>query len=194
MFLYIRKYRVCNFEDNNTLYSVGKKIENFISDLKTDLIRVMEWFKINSLRANPGKFQFMVLGNKDKRSFNIHINNVQIKNSNKVTLLGITIDKNLILKKHISEICRRASYKLHSLRRIRKYLTVEKAKLQNYAFINSQFGYAPLAWMFANKCSIDKILKIRKRTLQIVYGVYDESYENLLNRSGDISIHQKHLR
>ena len=48
--------------------------------------------------------------------------------------------------------------------------------------------------MFANKCSIDKILKIHKRTLQIVYGVYDESYENLLNRSDDISIHQKHLR
>ena len=48
--------------------------------------------------------------------------------------------------------------------------------------------------MFANKCSIDKILKIHKRTLQIVYGVYDESYENLLNRSGDISLHQKHLQ
>ena len=48
--------------------------------------------------------------------------------------------------------------------------------------------------MFANKCSIDKILKIHKRTLQIVYDVYDESYENLLNRSDDISIHQKHLR
>ena len=154
----------------------------------------MEWFKINSLKANPGKFQFMVLGNKDERSFNIHINNVQIKNSNKVTLLGIIIDKNLTFKTHISELCRRASYKLHSLRRIRKYLTVEKAKLLANAFINSQFNYAPLIWMFANKCSIDKILKIHKRTLQIVYGVYDESYENLLNRSDDISIHQKHLR
>ena len=48
--------------------------------------------------------------------------------------------------------------------------------------------------MFANKSSIDKILKIHKRTLQIVYDVYDEWYENLLNRSDDISIHQKHLR
>ena len=48
--------------------------------------------------------------------------------------------------------------------------------------------------MFANTRSIDKILKIHKRTLQIVYDVYNESYENLLNRSDDISIHQKHLR
>ena len=49
-------------------------------------------------------------------------------------------------------------------------------------------------WMFGNKSSIDKILKIYKRTLQIVYYVYVESYENLLSRSDNISIHQKHLR
>ena len=48
--------------------------------------------------------------------------------------------------------------------------------------------------MVANKSSVDKILKIHKRTLQIVYDVYDESYENLLNRSDDISIHQEHLQ
>ena len=109
LFLFIRKSGVCNFADDNTLYSVGKNIENVISDLKTGLVGVMEWFKINSLKANPGKFQFMVLGYKDERSFNIHINNVQIKNSNEVTLLGIKIDKNLTFKKHISELCRRAS-------------------------------------------------------------------------------------
>ena len=70
---------------------------------------------------------------------------------------------------------------------------MEKAKLLANGFIDNQFNYAPLIWMFANKCSIDKILKIHKRTLQIVDDVYDESYENLFNRSGDISLHQKHL-
>ena len=48
--------------------------------------------------------------------------------------------------------------------------------------------------MFPNKSSIDKILKIHKRTLQIVYDVYDESYEDLLNTSDNIWIRQKHLR
>ena len=125
----------------------------------------MDWFKNNSLKANPGKFQFMVPGNKHERSFNIHINNVQIKNSNEVTLLWIKIDKNLNFKKHISELCRRVSYKLHTLHRIRKYLTVEKAKLSVNDFLNSQFNYAPLIWMFSNECSIGKIFKIHKRTL-----------------------------
>ena len=103
------------------------------------------------------------------------------------------LKKNLTFKKHISELCRRASYRLYTLRRIRKYLTIEKAKLLANTFINSQFNYAPLIWIFANKSSKDKILKIHKRTLQIVYDVYDESYENLLNRSEDISMYQKPL-
>ena len=46
----------------------------------------------------------MAVGNKEKRSFNTHINNNQTKNSNEVTLLGIKIDKNLTFKKHISEL------------------------------------------------------------------------------------------
>ena len=63
------------------------------------------WFKTDSLKANSGKFQSMVLENKEKRSFDIYINNVKIKNLNKVTLLGIKIDKILTFKKHISELC-----------------------------------------------------------------------------------------
>ena len=64
----------------------------------------MEWFKIISLKANPGKFLFLVLRNIDKISFDIYINNVKTKNSNELTLLGIKNDKNLIFKKHISEL------------------------------------------------------------------------------------------
>ena len=90
LFLFITKSEVSNFADDNTLYSVKKNIENVNSDLKSDLVEVMDCF--NELKANPGKFQFIVLGNKDERSFDIHINNVKIKNSNEVTLLGIKID------------------------------------------------------------------------------------------------------
>ena len=71
-------------------------------------------------------------------------------------------DKNLAFKEHFSELCRRALYKLHTLRRIGKYSTVEKAELLANVFINSQFNYVSLIWMFVNKCSIYKILKIHK--------------------------------
>ena len=38
-------------------------------NLETDLNDVLAWFNIDSLKANPGKFQFMVLGIKEKDYF-----------------------------------------------------------------------------------------------------------------------------
>ena len=55
---------VCNFTDDNTLYSSDKKIENIFINLKIDLKNVLYLFQINSIKANPGKFQVMVLEDK----------------------------------------------------------------------------------------------------------------------------------
>ena len=48
--------------------------------------------------------------------------------------------------------------------------------------------------MLASKTAINKILKIRYRTLQVVCREYHKSYEQLLQINKDISIHKKHLR
>ena len=156
-----------NFADDNTLYSSNKKLEIVLRNLETDLNNVLAWFNMNSSKANPGKFQFMVLGKKEDDSFVLNFGNNKIETSTEVTLLGVKIDKQLKFKTHIEELCRKAAYKLHALRRVRKYLTVEKAKLLANAFINSQFTYVPLIWMFAGKLSIAKICKIHFRTRQL---------------------------
>ena len=136
----------------------------------------------------------MVLGDKQNTPFVLNINGKEINNSREIEL-GIVIDNQLKFKKHIENLCKKASFKLHALHRIRKFLTVEKARiLANAFFINSQFNYAPLIWMFASKTAITKILKIHYRTLQVVYSVYHKSSEELLQINKDISIHQKHLR
>ena len=45
-----------------------------------------------------------------------------IKSSDKVELLGITLDKNINFKRHIQNICRKANNKTKALLRIRKFL------------------------------------------------------------------------
>ena len=44
-------------------------------------------------------------------------------------LLGLIINKKLNFSKHIDKLCRNAQYQLHALRRIRKCLSIEKAKM-----------------------------------------------------------------
>ena len=163
--------------------------ENLTFDMKNILL----WFRTNSLKANAGKFQFMILNRKNHRRQQMVINSITVKESNEVILLGITIDNKLVFKKHIENLCRTAQYKLHALTRIRKYLTLDKAILLGNTFINSQFNYAPLIWMFSRKTLYHKIEKIHHRTLKVIYQS-EESYENLLLESSSVSVHQRHLR
>ena len=136
----------------------------------------------------------MVLGVKNIASFSLNVNGKIIPCSNKVKLLGITIDNHLNFKKHIEELCKKASYKLHALRRIRGYLTVEKARILANAFIDSQFNYLLLIWILAGKTLINKICKIHHRTLQVVDNKYNKSYQELLQLNNIMSIHQRHLQ
>ena len=92
---------------------------------------------LNYLKANLGKFQFMIPGNKTCYKHILRINSTCVESSDDATLLGVMIEKNLIFKKHIDNLVRKAQYKLHALRGIRKFLTIEKGKIPGNAFIDS---------------------------------------------------------
>ena len=166
-------------------------LSNILENLKHDLKILLKWFRKNSLQA--GKFQFMIFGKKKRNSVKLIINTTETEESRKVVLLGITIDNLLIFNEYIDNLCRAANYKLHALRRIRKYLSLEKAKLLYNAFINSQFNYAPLVWMFYRKKQYLKIQKIHHKALKVVYNS-NKNYDELLRNNNEVSIHQSHLR
>ena len=87
---------------------------------------------------------------------------------------------------------RTVNYKLHALRRIRKYLSFEKAKLLCNELINSQFNYAPLVRMFCRKKQYLKIQKIHHKALKVVYNS-NKNYDELVRDNNEPSIHQRHL-
>ena len=169
------KSEVCNFTDDNILYSFDKKLGTIFSNLKYDLENVLSWFQANFLKASPSKFEFMILGDKQNTSFVSNISGKKINNSREIEPLGIVIDNQLKFKKHIENYAKKASFKLHALCRKHRFLTLEKARILANAFISNQFNYVPLMWMFASKTAINKILKIHCRTLQVVYSEYHKS-------------------
>ena len=100
------------------------------------------------MKLNPKKFQFMILGKSTRKSIILNINNIKIRESTNVVLLGFIIDNRLIFTDHINILCHRgASFKIRALRRISKYLTTDRAKLLYSALINSRFNHASITWM-----------------------------------------------
>ena len=67
--------------------------------------------------------------------------------------------------------CNATNYNFHPLRRIRKYLTLEKKKkkLLYNASINSQLNYASVIWMLCRKTHYLKIGKKQYKALKIIY-------------------------
>ena len=58
----------------------------------------------------------MILGKKNRLEHSLKIGSITVKESDRVELLGITIDKALNFKKHIENLCRTTQYKLHALK------------------------------------------------------------------------------
>ena len=135
IFFYIEKSDICNVADDNTIYSCGKYVPEIKKDLICTMKNILKWFRLHSLKNNPGKFQFIILDDKTCYEHALKINLTCFQSSDDVTLFGVIIDKSLNFKKHIDNLVRKAQYKLHVLRRIRKFITIEKAKILSNNFI-----------------------------------------------------------
>ena len=122
IFFFLKKAEIYNLANDNTLYTCERNLLRIKENLILDMKNILFWFRTNSLKANTGKFQFMILNRKNHRRQRMVINSITVKESNEVILLGITIDNKLVFKKDIENLPRTAQYKLHALTRIRNTL------------------------------------------------------------------------
>ena len=91
-------------------------------------------------------------------------------------LLGITINHELKFDDHVNYLCKRAGLKLNALARIAPFMNVSKNRIIMKSFIESQFGYCPLIWMFHSRELNNKINRIHQRALRITYNDKSSSY------------------
>ena len=92
LLMFSEKTVICNFADDNTLYSSGKECHIMMNNLKHEVSIILKWFKVDSLKSNPGKFQYMILENHQQNFVTLKVNSIEIRETSKVALLGITID------------------------------------------------------------------------------------------------------
>ena len=71
------------------------------------------------MKANPDKFQLIILGNAG--SDTLQIGDITIKSVSSVHYLVLLLIQNF--KEHINNIIKKAYYKLYALIRLRKFLT-----------------------------------------------------------------------
>ena len=136
IFMFISKCNLCNYADDNTLYSTGKDLNRIRRNLEMDFMILHQWFHENHMTLNPGKCHYMVIGSGDL-SHEIMLNNNKITSSNEEKLLGIFLDSKLNFESHITSLCRKAGQKINALARLKNYLTLDQRNLLLNSIIKS---------------------------------------------------------
>ena len=80
---------------------------------------MISWFENNGMKANPDKFQIIFFDRYNAyKNECITLGNQTLNYQENVKLLGVHIDSQLNFNYHISEICKKAGYKLNELARL----------------------------------------------------------------------------
>ena len=140
--------KVTNYADDNTPYAIESSVEQLLETLENETSTLLKWFHWNDMKSNNDKCHLLVLNHEDNLVKN---GDEEIIGSTSIKLLGITIDNKLNFKEHVTKICKKAKQKLHALARIAKYLDTDKLKIIMKTFMESQFNYCPLVWMFHSR-------------------------------------------
>ena len=142
---------ICNYADDTTLFDSGKNLDDTIKNLEPDSLIALTWFEDNYMKFNENKCHFIVSGQKYEHIIWSMIGKSRTWECGNVKLLGINIDKNLNFKDHILSICAKAPKKITVLTRLIRFLNLNQCRKIMKAFIDSQFNYCPLIWMFHSK-------------------------------------------
>ena len=197
IFFFLEKTKIANYADDNTTYTVEKDIMTLLKSLESDTFTVVNWFRFNEMKSNQGKCHLMVadINHKhyDSKSF-VYLEDAFLENEDTVKLLGIMIDKQLKFDKHINGILKKANDKLNALLRVSKFMSQTKLRILLKTFIESQFNYCPLVWMFHSRALDTKINKLHERALRAVYKNKFLTFQQLLEIDKSFTFHERNLQ
>ena len=149
---FIEKCSLYNYADDNTVSYIAPCLSDVLSSQQSDCNRAIEWFTNNGMKANPDKFQFMILSSSSLAPVELVLDNSTcIISQDCVKVLGITIDKQWNFNEHISLCWTKAARQLNAFARISKYLNQNYRQAIHHSFIASNFSYCPLVWHFCGK-------------------------------------------
>ena len=185
LFYFLEVLDIVSYADDTTIYTVKENKESVINALEASSLPLFTWFNNNFMKANSDKSHILLSCNEP---FTALINGFFIESNTKEILLGITIDRDLKFDEHVNNLCKKACQKLHALVRLAPFMNVEKKRMIMKAFIESQFGYCPLVWMFHSRSLNKKINQIHERTLRITYN--DKS----LSKDNSAAIHHRNIK
>ena len=192
-FLFINT-EVCNIADDTTPYACDADLGALLQNLESDVASALIWFDANYMKPNQTKCHLLAPSGTPEMLW-IQVGEQIIWESQQERLLGVMVDRGLTFEKHVENLCKNAGAKVTALGRLVTIVSMEKKKILMNTFIESQFSYCPLVWMFNHSRKLNKrINHIHERGLRMVYGDYVSSFGELLKRDESVTTHHRNIQ
>ena len=94
------------------------------------------------------------------------IDDTAIESNTKEILRGITIDRNLKFDEHVNNLCKKGCQRLNTIVRLAPFMNVDKKRIKMKAFIEPQFGYCPLVWIFHSRRIDNNINSVHGKSIE----------------------------
>ena len=118
------------------------------------------------MKLNTDKYHLTVLSYKHENVW-ANIGKDLIRESNDVKPLGIAFDKDPRFDKHVRKCFSKPNRKLSVLSIMAKLLSFNKSRTLFKAFVDSQFKYFVIVWMFHSRRTNDNINRLPERALEL---------------------------
>ena len=116
-----------------------------VHQLEIAISHITTWMRNNRLKVNESKTEYLVIWSQKNRikasTKRLQVGETVVESAASARNLGVTIDESLSLYQHIAEVVRGCRYAIKELWHIRKYLTVDTAKIIVLALIISKLDF-----------------------------------------------------
>jgi len=167
-----------------------------LARLQSCVSSLSDWFLQNGLTLNTDKTEAICIGTSPRLRTLDQLSSFRISDStidlaHHIKLLGITLDCNLNLDNHISNVCSASYFYTKSLRRIRPYIDLSTAKSIASSIVGSRLDYANSILYGIPKRNILRLQRAQNALARVVTADHLASSHSLLSSLHWLPVQQR---
>ena len=180
------------FADDTNLFYSHQDIKYLFKKVNTELQSINSWFISNKLSLNVGKTKFSFVHKPSKKDDipiilpKLSINGNEIQRKESIKFLGVLLDENLNWKEHIKCTENKISKNIGILYKAKPFLTKECMLSLYYSYIHPYINYGNIAWASIYKTNLQKVHRLQKRAIRLVFNKNRFDHTRELFRSNNI--------
>ena len=202
--IYVRDLPACStsntwqFADDVTQSEADDNIDSVLNKLSISFQVTKKFCLDRQLAINDSKTQFIIFKSPAKKipdTVQLQLDSCTITAQMHVKLLGVTLDRHLTFKDHISTTINTCNGLLGVLKRISHFLPRNLAKLFYTAMIRSHLEYASSLLVPVAKVHLDKLDVVQRKAARIIFQTPSDSHADpLLCQLGLQALHERRVK